>query len=276
MTNVVIPNWVDLQGLVPRAVRRLTVFTPYYSAEGVQALQPLLRSRAAVTFWTRLDARAWVDGVVDPQALRDFLQFFESEGHRPDLRIQPLLHSKGYFADGHTGLVVSSNLSKSGFGGNVEILVELNGRVASHGLRLLQGACRRGSRHVPLTKLNDWIDRLTDAVARAKRDRRRDSRPLLSEESRTDKKLRVPDPLGLSAEELDRFVNWLSRHKSYPGSSDVVRLHRDKVRQRRQGHVKQSFAGVFRFLGENPRFISELASAPTSDCKARVVAPAEH
>jgi hypothetical protein len=93
----------------------------------------------------------------------------------------------------------------------------------------------------------------------------------MSEESRTDKKLRVPDPLGLSSEELDRFVSWLSRHRSYPGSADVVRLHRDKVKQRRQGHVKQSFAGVFRFLGENPRFISELASAPTDE--AGLVSP---
>ena len=84
------------------------------------------------------------------------------------------------------------------------------------------------------------------------------SEPLLTEE------LILTTFLEPTEATLDQFVAWLREHRDLPGAPDLFELHSDKIVQRRQGHVKQCFAGVYRFLQEYPDWIDYLATARTN------------
>jgi hypothetical protein len=255
------PRWDDLESLVRSAASDLTVITPFYTDDGVTRIFDNLQETAAVSVVTRLSPPDWAAGVADPEALYALLDLLPG---RHELFVLRNLHAKVYVADRHTAIVGSSNLSDGGFGRNIELGVRFHGPDAEAALNAAVGACS-ARRPVALAALGEWIGQSRPAIEVARR-----------------RSAEVPDDLAESQANLDRilgfgraapplvdpdpatlpdFVGWLRRHSTLAGAPMLIRRHDNPDGQNLQGHVKQTFFAVMRFLTEHPQYREDLSRA---------------
>jgi hypothetical protein len=221
---------------------------------------------------TRLSPPDWANGVADPEALFALLDVFRE---RHDLRVIRRLHAKAYFADDRAGIVGSANLSDGGFGGQVELVVAFDGLEAAAALAAAEAACA-GGRDMALDDLGEWIARNKPRIEEARRQVRDATEELAPAQRELDQLLGygetgrpLVDP-GMQA--LDDFIQWLRLHDDLPGAQAIIRRHDNADRLNLQGHVKQSFFAVRRFLDEHPELVEGL-SAALGEIRGDIYAP---
>ena len=272
MTNVLIPRWEDFEALVARANEKLTFFTPYYSAKWVKKTLAAAPEPVDFEFWTRLSLIDWANGFAAPEKLAEFMTKVKEAGRTSQLVRQPKLHAKAYFADSESALVGSSNLTDGGFNENVEIAIQLHGELAADALEKLTFSSTPRSRVFSVDELNAWIEKYRDKIERYRTNNKenKDELEAAQGEMEVETSVAVIEP---EQAHLDSFIQWLANNTQYPGANDLVELNEDRIVQRRQGHVKQCFAGVFRFLQLYPSWIQKLTTAITND--NGIIAPSE-
>ncbi|HEY7330651.1 MAG TPA: phospholipase D-like domain-containing protein [Gemmataceae bacterium] len=241
------------------------MFSPFYSMEGLNVIDNSLRRSVALTFWTRLSLRDWASGVSDPEALLSLVRKLSNTQRSAQLFTNKKLHAKAYFADQDEGLVGSANLSKGGFQTNVELMVHLDGNDARAALDVLTVASSQRVELYTSDQLAEWVTRHSKLIKRARAKLKEGLQELeLAEEAETGRaqpSLREP-----TDSTLDEFVEWLGNNLNLTGASQLLQRHIDKQRLRQQGHVKQCFAGAFRFFQEYPSWIQRLThAAETAD-----------
>jgi len=261
MTTPVIARWDDLRSLLQSARRDCIVFSPFYSSEGLTLIDNSLRRSVPITFWTRLSLRDWASGVSNPEALCSLLIKLDSTRRPPQLFTNRALHAKAYFADTSSALVGSANLSRGGFETNVELMVHLEGENAETALKVLTVACSPRAIPVNINDLSKWVSRNLKLIKRAKANLNSALHELDVAQQETDTEIGEATLVEPTQTLLEEFVQWLAQNRSLPGAAHLVTLHNDRVVQRQQGHVKQCFSGVFRFLQEYPSWIQKLSDA---------------
>jgi hypothetical protein len=264
MTRAITPRWQDLINLVVAAQERLTIFTPYFSRSGIDTIRTNARA-VDVVFWSRMSLKDWARGFAAPEPLLSFMRSVNETGKVATLRIQPKLHAKAYIADSRSALLGSANLTGGGFANNIEVMMRLEATAASAALRTLTIASEPESRSWTADDLDRWIRRYKTTIRRAKsrEDAIEAALQAAQDESDADLGLAQLERIDPDQATLDAFIEWLAGHRELPGASYLVMLHGEKVRQRRQGHLKQSFSAVFRFLQEHTPWIQRLAVAAT-------------
>ncbi len=262
MANILIPRWQDLENVIQQANGKVTIFAPFFSGIGIQKVQLNCKLPIDVDFWTRMSLHDWANGIADPEALRDFMALVEEEGKIAILKIQPALHAKAYFADESAALIGSSNLTRGGFDKNIEIMFRVDGENAANALESLSFSAEPKSKQITVGQLDDWIDKYSDRIHKYREDNKgsREELEEAEQESEEETTEGIVDPIEVT---LQSFIQWLIDNQQYAGASDLVELNADTVVQRRQGHVKQCFAGVYRFLQFHPSWIQRLANAAT-------------
>ena len=180
--------------------------------------------------------------------------------------MNPKLHAKAYFADLTHALVGSANLTTGGFNTNVELMLQLEGEAATAALETLKVASSPLAKPISAEDLSEWVRRYSAQIARVKRHLIKEQQVLDDLQSDSDAALGMSDHPALEPTHgtLQSFIAWLKTHQNLAGAAYLSFLHSDKVVQRRQGHVKQCFSGVFRFLQEYPSWIQRLAAAAVS------------
>jgi hypothetical protein len=246
---------------VSGARHRLTVVTPFYSEEGVTHVLDHLGDTAFVAVTTRLSPPDWLAGVADPEALADLLDLLPG---RHSLGIIRNLHAKAYVGDRDHALVGSANLSEGGFIRNIELMVRFRGSEAADALDVVERACA-GSRPMDLPALQRWIADSKPAIDDARTVTTEAAEQLAPAQEALDTVLgygrstrTLPDPRQI---ELDDFIDWARGHAALAGADMIVRRHDNADGQNLQGHVKQSFYAVTRFLNERPDMRGPLAGA---------------
>jgi PLD-like domain len=257
----IIARWDVVRSLVQSARQDCTIFTPFYSFDGLSLLDASLRRTVALNFWTRLSLRDWAMGVSDPESLCKLLVKLDSTQRPTHLFRHRTLHAKAYFADSSSALVGSANLSKGGFETNVELMVQLSGTSAADTKKVLTTAASPGAVLVTTDELAHWISSNGKRIKQAQSQLKQGLRELEIAQRETDEELGERPTTEPTQVLLDEFVEWLANNRGLPAAPHLIKLHEDRVIQRQQGHVKQCFAGAFRFLQEYPTWIQELAQA---------------
>ena len=246
MTNVLVPRWEDFESLVASANEKLTFFTPYYSSNWIGKTLNATDTVVDFEFWTRLSLIDWANGFAAPEKLVEFMKQVEQAGKNTMLIRQPKLHAKAYFADRESALVGSSNLTDGGFNQNVEIAIQLHGDLAEDALEKLTFSSLPRSKTFSISELDAWIEKYKDRIDRYRANNKDNQEDLEAAEHEMEYETSVGiiEPV---QHHLDSFIGWLAANTEYPGAAYLVELNDDKIVQRRQGHVKQCFAGVYRF-----------------------------
>jgi hypothetical protein len=255
-----IARWEHLGSLLKSAKSNCTVFSPFFSREGLKLIDASVRSSVSVTMWTRLSLREWASGVTDPPALQSLLDRLKNTKRPVKLFANQLLHAKAYFADNATGLVGSANLTKGGFDNNVELIVRIEGATASNALSLLTTASATRASSLTQQELAKWIHENASRVAHARKAIEKEYTDLHGGPVKGGDVIKPASIEEPTQALLEDFVRWLANNQSLEGASHLVKLHHDRVVQRQQGHVKQCFAAVFRFLQANPSWIQRLSA----------------
>lgn len=262
MSTPVIARWDNLRSLVQSAHDTCTVFSPFYSNDGLELIENSLCRSVSFNMWTRLSLRDWASGVADPEALCKLLAKLEDTRRPTQLITNAKLHAKAYFADVSSALVGSANLSRGGFATNVELMVELDAEGASEALNVLTVASSQLAVPIANEELESWVAQHAELVQRARTNLRKNLDELDAAQRDIDIGIdETPAVIEPTQELLDEFVGWLAVNRHLPGAAHLVTLHHDHVVQRQQGHVKQCFSGVFRFLQEYPSWIQRLSEA---------------
>jgi hypothetical protein len=173
-------------------------------------------------------------------------------------------------------IIGSANLTRGGFQTNVELIAHLRATEASQALDTLTIAATPRSVEITCEELRRWVAKYAPVVESAKTTLKNRWSELDENQQEGDELLGVSTKVIVEPtdETLDQFVTWLRAHSTLPGASYLFDLHKDKIVQRRQGHVKQCFAGVFRFIQEYPSWIQHLQTAVT-DAKG-MLNPSSH
>lgn len=256
-----IARWDVLSSLLKSARAECTVFTPFYSSNGLALVESCLDRSVSITIWTRLSLRDWATGASDPEALSGLLQRLESAGRTCTLFVNRSLHAKAYFADAAAALVGSANLTDGGFQSNIELVVRIDGDSARCALGLLTVACSSRAVAVPLADLTSWVLSNRKLIRKARSDIKKGLRALDSAQAEADSLVGESPLVEPTHELLNEFVQWMGLNRNLPGAVHLLELHKDRVVQRQQGHVKQCFAGAYRFLQEHPSWIQKLTQA---------------
>ncbi|HVX16326.1 MAG TPA: phospholipase D-like domain-containing protein [Pirellulales bacterium] len=259
--DAVLARWDILRDLVQSARDDCTIFTPFYSIEGLNLIEHSLRRSVAFSFWTRLSLRDWATGVSNPEALCNFLGRLDGTRRPTQLFAHRSLHAKAYFADDASALVGSANLSRGGFEANVELMIQLAGTPAAKARKLLTLASTPGAILVTNDHLSGWISRHATLIKHAKAKLKSELKEIDVAQQETDHEFPEPPIVEPNQALLEEFVKWLADNRTLPAASHLIMLHEDRVVQRQQGHVKQCFAAAFRFLQERPAWMQELANA---------------
>jgi hypothetical protein len=220
--------------------------------------------------------------VTEPDALVALVQCFRAADRESELELRragsPRFHAKAYgFRSDRSCQVIfgSANLSRKAISGagSGELMGQLTGRVARDAWTILANFWDRG-----IDISDDWLaqyrrakeeltqaSRLANLVVRRWRpyDRHRRTTQMTKRKS-AGSLSRVPP--------FKAFLKWLRQHRSIAGADYILTLAGDRLRQRRQGHVKQTFAGVYRFLQEYQGAATMLRAVP-ADKKGIVTPP---
>lgn len=267
MTVIVVPSWTDLERVFATARQALFIASPFYKKAGLERM--LSTDARGIDFICRLSPGDWADRISDPDALSDVLEMLEDDGRQVRLRIQPRLHAKLYVADRSTALLSSANLTEGGFGGNIELAVELNGAVAADAQDLLTSGGQ--GRSLSVHDLGEWIQQAWSSIAssRRRKDESSSADELATAQAALDDLLgfgqsksgRARIPSLRSARDVSDYwdyVRWLEGHADLPGAGLLVERARNLNGQNLTGHTRQCFFAVAHFLGDHPEYIAAL------------------
>ena len=256
--DILQPAWTDLEALVASATDELTIVMPFYTDDGVTRIFDYLRDQTSLSVVTRLSPPDWASGVADPDSLYALLDLTRG---RHQLSILRNLHAKVYVADRHTALLGSSNLTWGGFGRNVELGVRVTGTEAGTVLDTTMTACT-GSRSLDVDALHEWMDRYRPLIQITRGQAAAVADELAEPQADLDRILGfgrattpLPDP---DQSLLAAFIDWLRLHLDLAGAKMIVQRYDNPDGSNLQGHVKQCFAGSYRFCAGASTMQAEL------------------
>lgn len=263
------PTWDDLRALISDANERLWLCSPYVKDEALGQVADALATRATrlnVRIWTRLSPSDWAAGATDPDSLVSFMSLLIESGHATDLGIVQRLHAKVFAADETAAIVGSANLSSGGFQGNLELAVRIVGKTARDALGLLEEGGKSRLRALDLEGLRGWVTKYGEEVQKAKAAEGDEASGLAEAQAALDSLLgfgkgsggRIREP---TLNDLDDFATWLSSNPELAGANVILRRHTNADGQNLTGHVKQSFAGWWRFLSTAQDLIDRLSES---------------
>lgn len=260
------PSWDHLKGVLGSAHSRALVCSPYITESGVNRLFDILPGGVGLDVVTRLSPSDWAAKVSDPEAVLTLLQLWREAGNATNLQIVQRVHAKVYSADDLRVMVGSSNLSEGGFDRNVELAVELAGDAAQAAVRALRSACAPYAKEVSLEALAAWVECSRSTVLAARAASAKEPEDLSGVQAQLDRMLGygVGASNSLSADPINQmqsFMDWLKAHTALSGAGEILIRHENSRRDNLTGHVRQCFAGAFRFLDEAPEFIHLLSDA---------------
>ena len=172
---VVSPAYRDLQE-VYRGAKHVFACTPFFSRDGLEVLENSIRKAKRAEFWIALNVTHWMTGHSDFDALEGMLRRMQDTFDVIDVRVRGNLHSKLYYApDVGRALFGSSNLTASGFGGNIEIGAVVSGKTCEQIDDWIEG--QRGRvQSIGIEDFCSCVDLSRDAV-KAASDAMQDSGP---------------------------------------------------------------------------------------------------
>ncbi|MGI6414374.1 MAG: phospholipase D-like domain-containing protein [Thermoguttaceae bacterium] len=268
MAQVLLPVWKDLDEVIRSARHQLILCSPFYSHTGLQHVRANLPHGLLITvqIFTRISPSDWANRISDPEALLLFLQTTSMKGHSTTLFVHQRFHAKAYVADKQKALIGSSNLSDGGFEHNIEIMVLLNGKAASDAVSLIDSKIRPEAKNVTIEQLKTWIthhkksiEEVRKAAESMQAGKLRDAQRTLDEMLGFGKsKAKIPE---VTTIDLHLFMEWLTHNRTLAGSEMLIARHENVHGQNLQGHVKQCFFGVLRFIMEDPALQNSIASA---------------
>lgn len=237
-----------LAKVVSSAEKSLLVASPFVKQFGLSLIEESMSAGVeSLELWTRMDSRDWISGASDPDAILDFLE--KHAGVRQvSLFTSNSLHAKLVIADDKIAAVGSGNLTRGGWGNNIEIVKTVEG---------------------------DEYAEIRDYIA--------DTRPLLTSTSLADFSKFVERCLAFGPDkeallELMREIAPAPPHGAGPliplaefirycsmsggkAATDVIRIHANIDDNNRQGHVKQGYYGAQRFFQEYPQYKNTVAQS---------------
>ena len=236
------PGASDLKEVISVSEGELLLCSPYVSIPGLSTVANVLpNSVHTIEFWTKLNGRDWLTGASDPEGLLNFLRALETQIERVAIRHSDILHAKMIVSDGPKALAGSANLTRGGFGRNVEVARVVTGSEITE-LRELAVGMRPWLTPMTLNQLEEFVSECTAHI---------DSKEALLDLIRQE----LP-AYAFSQSVLLPYRDFLSylRTRRSRLASEILRIATNADNNNNTGKVKQAFYGVQRFLQEYPQY----------------------
>lgn len=242
------PDTVDLSQVVSRAQNSLLICSPFITASGLDALsQAVATTLRTVEIWTKFDARDWLTGASEPDALLEFLENLPAVIQK-SIKISPRLHTKLILADESVALAGSANLTEGGLGRNIELIRTV---APPETTELVTYVTRTRPTLYPAT-LQNLRDFVTQCQQQAK-----DREALLDLIRQVTPSSVLPrGPLI----PLSKFIEYTVTLRGFL-PQEVRKIYFNEDGNNRTGHLKQGYYGAQRFLQENRQFIEPLSQS---------------
>ena len=246
------PTIEDLRYIAGEATESLHICSPFITRPGIDILATSLPdSIARVEVWTKFDFRDWMTGASEPDGLLDFIQTLPSSP-QIDIRISDRLHAKFIVANEQVGIAGSANLTRGGFGGNIEIA-----RIS-----------------IP-TEINDLMDYINIVRGELSSASLADLKEFVSQcQGRAHEKealldlirgaLPEPNTPGRATYPISEFIEFLDGQAGFV-VDEVRKIYFNLDGYNRTGHLKQGYYAVQRFFQENPDYLGEISQVSLDD-----------
>lgn len=247
MTGIVGPTFADLEQL-DMAGRRAVIATAFYSRAALRKVKVDARE---LRLLVRLDLESpdeWKRGMIDPEALLEFMIRHQQAGCRVDLRIRDIAHAKAYV--GRNGFLMgSANLAVRGFLGVGHEMLWREQSAARRNL-LLHSLATYAAGMQPLenARLQAYID-----AHRADVQRYRRRNPLRFRRTDEDR----PDPEAPKAPRhgsYGDFLDWLARRPE--PAAQVIWERGMGVSGNLSGHIHSHFYGFRQWFLFDPDMLA--------------------
>ncbi|MFQ5873153.1 MAG: phospholipase D-like domain-containing protein, partial [Dehalococcoidia bacterium] len=243
------PNPNQVATVVARAKARIFVCSPYVKQYGISLIEEALpQGVQTIEVWTRMDSRDWMTGASDPEGMLDFFERHAGK-RKVELYTSNLLHSKILLADGQIAAVGSGNLTRGGWGENIEIVRLVEPPETEEVLRYIQETRPLLSS----TSLADFRAFVGRCLAYG------DEKEALLDLVREVAPAPPPGPAPLIP--LREFIRFCSMHGGF-AAEEIIKIHKNLDQTNRQGHIKQGFYGVQRFFQQYPHHLAYVRSQP--------------
>ena len=240
------PNIEDLSYIAQSATESLHICSPFITRPGIDILSKSLpHSISRVEIWTKFDSRDWITGASEPDSLLEFIETLTSSP-KLDIRISDRLHAKFIMANEHVGIAGSANLTRGGFGGNIEI-TQLVGQSEINDLANYINTVRGELSIASLDDLRKFVSRCHDQA------REKEALLDLIREA-----LPEPGEVRRPIRPISQFIDFLAGQTGYV-VEEIRTIYFNQDRNNRTGHLKQGYYAVQRFFQENPGYIAPLS-----------------
>lgn len=243
-----LPRMEDLSAVVGDVDKTLFVCSPYITASGIDVLERSLKvPPSLVEVWTKFDGKDWLTGASDPDALLDFLERLPSKTKKR-IRVSNALHAKLVVADSDVALAGSSNLTRGGFGSNIELVRVVSGSEMAEILAYISQTRSKLS----LATMQQLKDFVTECQKQTKdREALQDLIRQVSPPSESGGTALIP---------LSDFINYCGKVGGYL-AKEIRKVYSNLDGNNRTGHLKQAYYAVQRFLQEYPQHVNRLKGA---------------
>ena len=244
------PNIEHLERAVTAARRELLLCSPYVTRHGLAATSQALPSSVEhIDIWTKMSTEDFLVGATQPDGLLEFIDSVTSSGRSVAIRASDKLHAKIILSDGSEALAGSSNLTRGGFGGNIEVMRRVTSMEIDE-LRELTDWIRPQLSPIDLQQFRDFVDQCLAKVG---------SQEVLLDLVR----LEMPTPK-IGPKPLVPYSQYLKRLSTSPNELDqeILEIAWNRDHNNNGGEVKYAFYGIQRFLQEYPRHTSFVAGLP--------------
>lgn len=242
------PDREDLAHIARAATESLHICSPFITRTGINILaEHLPNSLSRVEVWTKFDARDWITGASDPDGLLDFLEGLPAAS-QIDLRVSERLHAKFLVANGQVGVAGSANLTRGGFGGNIEIVRSISPAEISELTAYISSV--RGELGVAsLADLREFVSRCYDHTQ---------EKEALLDLIREALPEPAPGTGKMPIRPISDFMDFLNTLTG-PVVEVIRTIYFNQDGNNRTGHLKQGYYAVQRFFQEHPDYLAEVS-----------------
>ncbi len=246
------PDASDLVDVTQNATDSLHICSPFITRPGIDMLAEALPSQVSrIEIWTKFDARDWMTGGSEPDGLLDFIEGLPSSS-QVHLRISERLHAKFIVANNEIGIAGSSNLTRGGFGGNLEAVRLVGPDEIGDLLGYIQSV-RYELSPASVQELRDFVSSCQSQA--------HEKEALLDLIRGTVPPQEIQPSSIHSISEFIEFLNGQSGD-----AVDAIRtIYFNLDGNNRTGHLKQGYYAVQRFLQEHPAYLSPVSRFPLDE-----------
>lgn len=246
------PNPNDLANIARSATESLHICSPFITRPGIDILaEALPSSLSRVEVWTKFDTRDWMTGASEPDSLLDFIETLPS-APQVELRVSERLHAKFIVANSQVGIAGSANLTRGGFGGNIEII------------RLVSPT--------EMPELTDYIHSVREELSITTLARLREFVSWCQSQTYEKEALldlmreALPPPATgpISLRPITAFIDFLSTQTEFV-ADEIRKIYFNQDGNNRTGHLKQGYYAVQRFFQEHPDYLAAVAEASLNE-----------